>query len=69
MSTVTRIVPPIQFPSGPVGSYRPAVTLSTQLKADRIGTTLTVSRPEELGHEIRAESALWEAGLKEVMRK
>lgn len=40
-----------------------------QQAADRIGTTLTVSRPEELGHEIRAESALWEAGLKEVMRK
>ena len=40
-----------------------------QKAADRIGTTLTVSRPEELGHEIRAESALWEAGLKEVMRK
>jgi len=42
----------------------------TILKASgNIGATLTVSQPAQFGQEIRAESALWEAGLKNVVRK
>lgn len=45
-------------------------TDDTILKAaGNIGATLTVSKPSQFGQEIRAETALWEAGLKDVVRK
>jgi tripartite-type tricarboxylate transporter receptor subunit TctC len=34
-----------------------------------IGATLAVNAPEQLGKAIRDETALWEAGLKDVIRK
>jgi tripartite-type tricarboxylate transporter receptor subunit TctC len=37
--------------------------------ASNIGATLTVSKPAQFGQEIRAETTLWEAGLKNVVRK
>lgn len=37
--------------------------------AGNIGATLTVSDPGQCGREIRAETSLWEAGLKDVVRK
>ena len=40
-----------------------------QTAVGKIGATLTVSTPGQLGLDIRAESALWEAGLKDVVRK
>jgi tripartite-type tricarboxylate transporter receptor subunit TctC len=40
-----------------------------QTAVGRIGATLSVSTPGQLGLDIRTESALWEAGLKDVVRK
>jgi hypothetical protein len=33
-----------------------------------LGAVLSVSTPEQLREEIRRESALWETGLKDVVR-
>jgi hypothetical protein len=35
----------------------------------RLGSTLEVNTPDQFRNELRAETTLWEEGLKDVVRK